>query len=204
MQSAMEAGVCQPVAARWWVLTHDLPIPDCHERVAELALETGADLVWFVEEDMLPPENALVAMVAAMQKQHTDGAFVDYPIGANPTYNCAMRWRDGTVVWCGTGCLLLESDVFKRLPKPWFANDREIEVVNSGGQIRTREFPRGYDYGGQDVWFTTRIYQAGMRIAYVPPDVAFAQHLWLETWGSKSTNRGAHLVRAKPYPERWC
>jgi hypothetical protein len=204
IQTAIDAGMCQPVSAGWWVLTHDLPIPQCHEQVAELALETGADLVWFVEEDVVPPQNALTVMIAAMTRRNASGAFVDYPIGANPTYNCAMRWRDGTAIWCGTGCLLVKSDVFKQLTKPWFPNEHEVEITVIGEQIRLREFDKAYEYGGQDIWFTVKMRQAGMRIAYVPPEVAFAEHLELETWGEKHKNRGSHCVRTKPNPEKWC
>ena len=42
------------------VLTHDLPIPDCDEVVAQRGMDSGADALWFVEEDVVPPDHALV------------------------------------------------------------------------------------------------------------------------------------------------
>jgi hypothetical protein len=190
-----------PVRLAGWVLTHDLPIPGCHEHVCELALATGAELIWLVEEDVVPPANAVVVMLDAMREKAAVGAFVDYPIGHNPTWNCAQVAADGYVVWCGTGCLLLRREAFEALPRPWFDNRYEVEVRVRPEGVSVREFPRPYEYGGQDIGFTLGLWRRGVRIAYVPPAVAICQHLYLETWGQMGVNSGVHRVTPRRGPE---
>ena len=192
-----------PVEFAGWALTHDLPIPVCHERVCEMALETGAELIWLVEEDVVPPANALVAMLGAIQERRAAGAFVDYPIGHDPTWNCAQVAGDGCVVWCGTGCLLLSREAFDALPRPWFDNRHEVEVKVRPDGVSVREFPKPYEYGGQDIGFTLSLWRRGVRIVYVPPEVALCQHLYVETWGHRNVNNGAHRMSVRAGPERW-
>src|SRR5512147_206250 len=63
-----------------WFLSHDKPIPDCDEAVAEAGLATGADFLWFIEEDVIPPVGALAASFMLMDR--FDVAAVDYPVGS--------------------------------------------------------------------------------------------------------------------------
>ncbi len=185
-----------------WSITHDLPIPTSHEQVCMSALESGADYVWLVEEDVVPPTNAVSLMLEAISQQLTVGAFIDYPISWKPTYNCAKITSKGTLVWCGNGCLLLDRIVFERLERPWFESTNEVDVRVDGEIVSIRSFPKLYDYGGQDINFSLKVYQSGMRIAYVDPVIAICDHLYLETWGMQGTNKGVHKVLYRPRPER--
>jgi len=189
-----------------WEITHDLPIPDSHERVCKMAFESGADYIWLVEEDVVPCHNAIQLMLDKMSEQNAlnvVGAFIDYPISYNPTYNCAKLTTSGTLVWCGTGCLLLKRTALESLARPWFENTNHVEINVNGETVSTRSFPKQYDYGGQDINFTLRLYQSGLRIAYVDPKVAMCDHLYLETWGTRGRNDGMHKVLYRPAPERW-
>ena len=42
---------------------HDKPIPDAQNAITEKALAAKADWLWFLEEDVIPPENALRLML---------------------------------------------------------------------------------------------------------------------------------------------
>lgn len=202
VEAVLSAVRIAPVEFADWVLSHDLPIPDCHERVCEAAMATGADLIWLVEEDVVPPSNAVNVMLAGMASRGADGAFIDYPIGAGPTCNCAQV-LDGICIWCGTGCLLLRREALERIPRPWFDNRNEVEVKVRDGQVTIREFPVAYEYGGQDIGFSLKARAFGVRIAYVPPAVAFCQHLKVGGWGEPMSNYGSHQILALPYPTRW-
>jgi hypothetical protein len=184
-----------------WYITHDLPIPEAHEQVCDMAVKSGAGYIWLVEEDIVPPQNAISVMLDALTNQNAIGAFIDYPISFNPTYNCAKLTKSGRLVWCGTGCLLLSREVFEVLPRPWFEKTNEIEVKVEDEEVIIREFPRLYDYGGQDIHFTLKVYRAGLQIAYIPPETAMCDHLYLETWGMRNSNRGVHKVLYRPKPE---
>lgn len=191
-----------PVEFVDWTFSHGLSIPDCHEKVCAVALHSDADLIWLVEEDVVPPVAALSVMLRLMDERDADGAFVDYPIGESPTSNCAQT-IGGYVVWCGTGCLLLRREVLEGTPRPWFDNRNEVEVKVSGDQVRVREFHIPYDYGGQDIGFSLRVRSAGFRIVYVKPEVAFCEHLRVREWGKPMSNQGSHKIVALPYPTRW-
>ena len=202
VEAVLAAVQAAPVRLVGWVFSHDLPIPACHEQVCGLAVATGAECVWLVEEDVVPPVDALGVMLQVMRESDADGAFIDYPIGSGPTCNCAQV-VNGTVIWCGTGCLLLRREALERIPRPWFDNRNEVEVKVRGDQVTVREFPVAYTYGGQDIGFTLRAHAAGVKIAYVPPEVAFCQHLKVGAWGKPMSNYGSHQIVALPYPERW-
>src|SRR5574337_22065 len=89
--SAVVANLGEALAAghdwRGWSITHDLPIPDSHEQAADAALATGADALWFVEEDVVPPSGALLHLLVRPE----DVALVDYQVGERPTQHCIGR-----------------------------------------------------------------------------------------------------------------
>lgn len=170
---------------RGWRLSHDLPIPDCHEKVTELGLATGAEALWFVEEDVVPPPLALVALLDRPEPI----AIVDYPVGEDPIVNCAYHFA-GEIHWCGLGCTLIRSDVFALLPRPWFRSD--ISFTLKGGQIADMWTDRPKPYGGQDIYFCWVARQAGLAIGEVPG--MLCEHARLRALGAEKLNAGAHRI----------
>jgi hypothetical protein len=172
---AVEANISEAMDAghdfEGWVLTHHLPIPDCHERVTELGLATGADALWFVEEDMIPPPGALVASLEVLPEAPI--AAMNYPIGVGHPYgNCLPP---DPINWCGLGCTLISRRVFEALDRPWFRVDGEWIT----------------DYGGQDISFGKRAKKAGFRIVQVP---GVAGHALLRSWGRFMAQDGRHDI----------
>lgn len=164
-----------------WFLTHDLPIPDCAERAAEMALTAGADAVWFVEEDVVPPVGALAASLRLLADGYAVAA-VDYPVRQGT--GCIARATDGSIAWVGLGATLISRSAFEALDGPWFRTER--------------------GYGGHDILFCRRVLEAGMRIGQVPDMIA--QHVRLEALGSPGTNAGCHKMTIldridRPYSE---
>jgi hypothetical protein len=156
------------------VLTHDLPIPDCHERVTELGLATGADALWFVEEDMIPPPGALLASLEMLPEAPI--AAMDYPIGEHHPYeNCLPS---DPIYWCGLGCTLISRRVLEALDRPWFRVDGEWIT----------------GYGGQDLSFCRRTKKAGFRIVQVP---GVAGHALLRSWGRFMAQDGRHDIEIR-------
>lgn len=180
-----------------WFLTHDLPIPDCHETTAERALAAGAEYVWFVEEDMVPPPDALTALLDTREATGAGIVTIDYPVGENPTQSAVMHRSDGSIFWCGLGCTLIHRDVFAVVIRPWFRASHPGVFIRYGERQAwhwedTPFAPNVFTYGGQDIWLCYQALLASFTIAEVP--AMRAGHARLRSWGAQHTNDGAHVV----------
>jgi hypothetical protein len=188
----VEAVLAQAVAAEdaGWYFTHDLPIPECHERVTEMGLHSGADALWFIEEDVIPPPDALAASMLLLRD--FDVVAVDYPVGGpRDAWGCAVRDGD-EVLWVGFGCTLVRASVFAALERPWFTTD--VRYVRSAAQWRPLPAnPSNADrWGQQDIHLCHRIRAAGLRIGVVPGMIA--GHAHVEHYGRPGSNVGFHDV----------
>jgi hypothetical protein len=178
---------------RGWVLSHDLPIPDCDNDITERGLATGADALWYVEEDMVIPPGALAAQLALFEAGHPITA-VDYPVGLADT-GCIAHHGE-TIPWCGLGCTLIGRAVFEAVPRPWFRTDKVYYIVGEPG---ARDFvehdddrPAERKYGQQDIWFFRQTAAAGFVITEVPGMTA--AQVKVTAMGEPSSNVGWHTV----------
>jgi hypothetical protein len=210
---AVMANVDQAVAAghefRGWRLTHGLPIPDCHERVTEMGMATGAEYLFFVEEDMVPQPGSLPALIALQSKAPV--TCIDYPVGWPKGWQVpdgAALWREATrgcwscvntpngagyLEWAPFGCTLIHRRVYEALSQPWYDVGKQTKVWHFGTRKTVTEtIQEPYKYGGEDVEFGRRLIAEGFRIALVPD--MLAGHALLKTWGPIQDNDGAHTV----------
>jgi hypothetical protein len=173
---------------RGWFFTHDLPIPRCHERATQKALANGADALWYVEEDVIPPDGALVRLFA-LQARAAIGA-VDYPCDGPPFISYVPHDPiDGSVPWAPLGCTLVARAVFEKVARPWFRTDRRFVTRDGSPHV----IPGRVDeYGGQDAYFFIRARLAGFEILRVPNMVA--GHARLRSLGTANENNGAHVI----------
>jgi hypothetical protein len=177
-----------------WHFTHDLPIPDCDERLAEVGMASNADLLWYIEEDVIPPADALERSIALLD-EGWDVAAVDYPVGsAESGWGCLVRDAKGEIEWCGLGCTLIRREVFEKLPRPWFSTDYQYIDFHHGAGWEKKLGPQdnARRFGQQDIYFCMALRAAGMRIGQVPGMVA--GHALLERLGAQGTNVGMHQI----------
>jgi hypothetical protein len=173
---------------RGWALTHDLGIPECHETVTEMGLATGADALWFVEEDNIPPPNALLASFALLDEYPV--VAVDYPVG--DAWACINHDERGEIRWTGLGSTLIRREVFETIPRPWFSSDW-VYVMRHGQWLPTPdETPPASRYGLQDIHFAMQVVAAGFRIGQVPD--LYGGHAKLLSLGAPASNQGAHRI----------
>ena len=174
---------------RGWCLTHNLPIPDCDEKVTRRGLATKADLLWFVEEDTVPPPGALLASIALLGQ--FDVVAVDYPVGTD-AWACINRDESGEIRWCGLGTTLIRSEVFKSLPRPWFSTDWAYMKRGREYEPERNTLAPEKRYGQQDIYFCMNVRSAGFRIGQVRGMTA--EHGRLVSMGKSDSNIGWHTM----------
>jgi hypothetical protein len=163
--------------------THDLPLPDAPNELVKRALKWKADLVCFVEEDMLIPDNALKLMLMSASWVTA----VDYPVGEKRCSTIARK--KGNILWTGLGCTLIDAKVFKILKKPWFRTDKSFRIVNKNPlELEEQDVPN--KYGGHDIWFGMSLNKAKIPIYQIPNLIA--GHIKKKKLDDGRGNMGTH------------
>lgn len=165
--------------------SHGLPIPLCFEKPLKQALKGDYTHIWFVEDDMILPEETLSAMLLMDDPVVT----MDYPV--SPKGQGAVLEADGRVYISGTGCLLVKREVFDHLKKPYFRTDVKWGIVNHGKFIRITAQPNDSDtYGSHDVTFSMKLLKAEIPIS-VAGKIGQRK---LVALGKSGSNNGAHQI----------
>lgn len=160
--------------------TTDLPIPDCRNKLVEQALDCGVPFthLLMVDDDVIIPEGG----VQAMLDKNEPVTLIDYPShytsgeGKNTGNVAYDQWLPGedtkgkTILWAGLGCTLVQTDVFKKLQRPYFRrggqmfdrlrNGKKILYGIAGGQA------------GEDYEFYSDCIKAGYTVTQVDGMVA--------------------------------
>ena len=161
----------------------DKKIPDAQNFLVEQALKENSTHIFFVEEDVVIPDNALDKLLML----DADIACIDYSVNG---YSCVAKdKKTQEILWCGFGSTLVKREVFDKLEKPYFRTDKTLRLndwqwVNNSAK-----------YGGQDIWFCMTAREKGFKIQQVPGEV---KHLMLIALGEKEMNNGLHLIVQKP------
>ncbi|MEK9722022.1 MAG: methyltransferase domain-containing protein [Rhodospirillaceae bacterium] len=156
------AGLHMPLGSsfgRVWV--HDLPIAEARNRLCEQALASGAEYLFMLSDDVLPPANALLLLLdkigtlQATEDGHLARASMITGVYWTKTYPAEPylwrgllkgSYRDWTageffpVDFAGCDCLLIETAMLRELPRPWFSTDWTFEPGQPVSSIATEDF----------------------------------------------------------------
>lgn len=101
--------------------------------IVETAQQHNAPYIWFVDDDTAPPVGAIRALKYVMeQNPHAaivGGVYCSKTEIPEPVVfrgkgaGSFWHWKIGDVFECdgiGTGCMLIRTEVFSKLEKPWF------------------------------------------------------------------------------------
>lgn len=167
--------------------SHRMPIPACFEGPTHRALnDPEVTHLWFVEDDMVLKPDVLTRMI------NKDKAVVtaDYPI--NEDQRGAVFEVKKRIVFCGTGCLLVERAVFDELKAPYFRTDIRWNVKNYGDFIKlTGHKDESEGYGLHDVNFCMNLWRRNIPIHKITG--VLGQRKLVEL-GKSGTNNGAHNI----------
>lgn len=144
------------------------PIEKAREIAAENAIKAGAKYLWFVDDDTVPPPNALkrliyildnypdVAVVGGIYVTRDD--VVPQPLVFRGMGNGSFwHWKEGDifeVTGMGAGCMLVRVEVFNKLPKPWFTFETADSYDATVASTSVSE----------DIHFCNLVRQAGYKI----------------------------------------
>jgi hypothetical protein len=169
------------------IRSNNKPIPEAHNWLVEEALkDPEVSRIWFIEEDTIPPLEALTKLFYATE----DIAFVDYSVNG---WSCSAQNSESDILWAGLGCTMIKRQVFSKVAKPWFRTDKTLRF-NDWTWIDNPS-----KYGGQDIWFFTKAREAGFKIKQIEGECV---HLKLNSLGTKETNRGLHDITVREKIEK--
>lgn len=192
VRALCEFKITQETALQPMYRVHDLPIPDSFNILVRAFMETDYQYAWFVEEDIVVPEDALIAMLAL----DIDVAAINYNLKVGgPNRNSEIRTADGELHTLGTGCMLIRRNVFETMPDPWFRTDRAPGMRHPGSST-PKPFldlvENHFEYGGHDGFFTLSAIRAGFAVASVSE--LRCEHLQLDALGKPGVNNGCHSI----------
>lgn len=153
--------------------------PAARNVMAEYALEHNFDYVFFMDVDMVFPPNALQTLVRAgkdivggLYCMARDG-FTPCAYKLTPEGNYGVMWlRSNAGVHeldaIGTGCLLINTTVFKRMSRPWFY----YAPTGEGSKLFTEDFTfcRNAKVAGYKIWVEPAVRCGHIGKAVVTPD----------------------------------
>ena len=148
---------------------HGKNVDDARNCIAALAIEHKCKYLFFLDDDVTPPKYALARLTAYLEKPHHKDVMVaggiycsktDPPLpmvfrnlGAGPTWD----WKKGDIFevdGLATGCMLIRTEVFDKLERPYFK-----EVFEPS----TDEDP-GVNCWSDDLYFCDKVRKAGYKI----------------------------------------
>ena len=146
------------------------------EYLAEQAIEAGARYLFMVDDDTVCPNFTLKSLTYEIEKDPSimvaGGVYCTKEYPARPLVfkrfgdGSFWTWKVGEVFdveGIGTGCILIKTEVFKNLPKPWFYEPDETPV-NEFQRIGDQDIPVTRKAGTDDLYFCKKVIDAGHRI----------------------------------------
>lgn len=131
----------------FFVVSRGTLLPNQRTQLVKSALQGHASHILFIDSDMRFPEDTLEQLLA-------DGKDI---VGANCKHRQANKWTGGVtskgkkgmqeVTQLGFGVTLIRTEVFIKMPEPWFATPYD-----------------GEKFVGEDVFFCYKAKEAGYKV----------------------------------------
>jgi len=146
------------------------------EKLVEEAIKVGSRYVFFMDDDTVVPNFTLRYLHAEIEKKPSimvcggvyctkedpPAPLVFKTLGGGPFYH----WKVGDIFPCaglGTGCMLIKTEVFKHISKPWFLEPNEY-FIDKTVKLNGIECPLSAIKGTDDLFFCRKVAEAGFEI----------------------------------------
>jgi hypothetical protein len=147
------------------------------EKLVERALELDCTHLFFIDDDTIIPHYGIQKLHYALENNPDamicGGIYTTKTVPPEPMVYKTQgaggywRWKEGEVFECdgiATGAMLIKTEVFKHLERPWFkegleAPEHQTTLLTSG-----KEVPIVRDYYTDDMYFCYKVRQAGHKI----------------------------------------
>jgi SAM-dependent methyltransferase len=150
-----------------------MPREQARTEIVERALKHRAQYVAMLDDDIQPPPDWIQALVRELDSRpeyDVISAICPSPnrepmVFAKPADGPYWHWKQGDIfeiAECATACILIRTDLFKRIPKPWFMDlNTTEECVAAGTQIMFEQ-----DRGAMtdDIYFCQKAVAAGAKL----------------------------------------
>lgn len=149
------------------------PVAEARQAVAEWAIENKAKYLFFLDDDVLVPNNGIRRLVHFLDnnpdwdlvsgiyvtKTNPDQVPPDHPeplvFGGKPESSGAFwDWKLDEVfpIWgCGMGCCLIRVEAIAKLEKPYFAWEESVDGMDAHGM-------------GEDMYFCAKLRESGSKM----------------------------------------
>lgn len=148
--------------------TKGMELGAARQRMAEETIKIGAEYLWFIDDDIDVPAYAAKRLIRLMEERPdvmvSGGIYCSKAEEPEPLVflkkdaPCYWRWKRGDVFDCarlGGGCMMIRTEVFQHLEKPWF------EVADN---VDTEYLTEGMEKHTEDFYFCDKVRDAGFRI----------------------------------------
>lgn len=160
-------------------VTKGMKRDEARNRLVEKAIAEKAEYIFFVDDDTAPPSDAIHQLTQFLDTSppdvmvcggiyttktdlHEPLVFQDY--GSGPFW----KWKLGDVFECwgiATGCMMIRTEVFKKLEKPWFRDIDSLDEVGSDVHVFGGESAPDQFHMTDDLYFCQKVRNAGFKIA---------------------------------------
>jgi hypothetical protein len=157
-----------------------MPVAEASNSMVEQAMEAGCEYILFIDDDTQPPPQTILMLMQVLENSEPEVMACGgiYCTKVNPPepivylehgQGAHWDWKMGDVFPCwalGKGCLMIRMEIFKLMPKPWFAWPRTREEVEKFSDL----FPDMLATNSQifdvsdDIFFFTRLRQMGFKV----------------------------------------
>lgn len=159
-----------------WMVENGTDRAGNREKLAEAAIAGGARYLFFLDDDTICPNTTLKYLAYEIEKDPAimicGGIYCTKELPSVPIVmkrfgdGPYFRWKKGEVFDCeglGTGAMLIKTEVFQHLEKPWFYEPNEAPVGESI-KMGDKVVPIMHRSGTEDLYFCRKVLDAGFRI----------------------------------------